>query len=390
MKVSISSLGKFHIFDLARELSRRDVQTKLFTAYPNFKLRETRAYVKNIDTFPYIHTPYMALASRNLIPRGLLHPFERIDRASFDFYCSTRILQCDVFHGMSSSSLMTGKKAKEGGAIYICDRGSSHIQAQADLIRSEFDRWDLKFDGIDQSEICESIIKQEELEYAECTGIFVPSDFAKKSFIEYGINENKVHKIPYGVDLSSFYPDSPKSTDTFDILFVGAMSLRKGIPYLLQAFKKFKHPRKRLIFAGQTSPILLTHFGRMGLLADEIVHLGHLTTNDLRRVMSRSHALILPSIEDGFGLVISQAMACGCPVIASTNTGGPELIRNRENGFLVQPKNPDEIVDCLDLLASDNKFMARMSHEALQTPSSLGGWSSYTDLVLNKYSELLK
>ena len=67
--------------------------------------------------------------------------------------------------------------------------------------------------------------------------------------------------------------------------------------------------------------------------------------------MSSSHVLVLPSVEEGLALVQAQAMACGCPLISSTNTGGEDLFSDGVEGFLVPIRSPEAIAERLQQLA---------------------------------------
>jgi glycosyltransferase involved in cell wall biosynthesis len=95
--------------------------------------------------------------------------------------------------------------------------------------------------------------------------------------------------------------------------------------------------------------------------------------------MSASHVLVLPSIEEGFGLVMAQAMACGCPVIATTATGAEHLFAENEAGFIVEPRDTGALANCLQQLADDPALRARMSTAALARVHHLGGWDRYGD-----------
>lgn len=91
--------------------------------------------------------------------------------------------------------------------------------------------------------------------------------------------------------------------------------------------------------------------------------------------MSASHLLVLPSIEDGFGLVLGQATACGCSVLASTNTGAPDLIREGVEGFIVPIRDPNILETRMQQLADEPQLQQRMSEAALARVISLGGWN---------------
>ena len=84
--------------------------------------------------------------------------------------------------------------------------------------------------------------REEEDRYSLADAITVPSQFAARSFVDQGVSANKVHVIPYGVRLENFRQTSPPPTGGFQVLFAGAVGLRKGFPYLLEAFSKVRHP----------------------------------------------------------------------------------------------------------------------------------------------------
>lgn len=384
MKVALSVAGKFHTFDLARELEARDALECIFTAYPLFKLRNESLPRAKIKTFPIVHAPYMAFRSRERLGRKILQAWELIDRWSFDVSTSLRLPKCDVFVGLSSAALMSGRAAHLMGAKYVCDRGSTHIRHQDNILREEHKLWGMEYKGIDPR-----IIEREEKEYHEADCITIPSTFTAKTFTSNGISEDKVRKLPYGVNLKNFFPTSPPDRETFDILFAGSTSLRKGIPYLLQAFQAFRHPKKRLFIAGAHSERFLNRMRTLGLWSDDIHILGHLNLAELRDRMSRSHALILPSIEEGLALVQAQAMACGCPIIATENTGAPDLFEHGTAGYILPVRRPDLISDRLQQLADEPETRSRLAAEALSRVQHIGGWSSYGDKALEIYRALL-
>src|SRR5256885_10308357 len=102
--------------------------------------------------------------------------------------------------------------------------------------------------------------------------------------------------------------------------------------------------------------------------------------------MSRSHVMVLPSIEEGLALVQGQALACGCPVIAATQTGGEDLFSDGVEGFIVPTRDAASLTDRMQQLADDPALRQRMSEVALQRVRLLGGWKEYGD----RWEALLK
>jgi glycosyltransferase involved in cell wall biosynthesis len=163
--------------------------------------------------------------------------------------------------------------------------------------------------------------------------------------------------------------------DRFDVLFAGQVSLRKGIPYLLQAFSMLRHARKRLTVVGAVQNDIRGLLGR--LPTDDVVFAGVLPQTELAIRMSQSHVLALPSVEEGLALVQGQAMACGCPVIGTTATGAEDLFTDGREGFIVPERDSAALARRLLQLADDTALRASMSAAALERVKALGGWDTY-------------
>lgn len=384
MKVALSVIGTFHTFDLARELHARHSLAGIFTGYPRFKLKNEKLPAELVHTFPWIHTPYMGFPRRDWLGTQLNWAWEYLDKVTLDAHVSRQLPECEVFVGLSGSALRSGKVAKRQGARYVCDRGSTHIREQDTLQREEHARWGETFKGVDPR-----VIALEEAEYAEADCITVPSSFNLRSFVSQGIAAHKMRRLPYGVNLDRFHPTQTPDPNRFDILFAGGMSLRKGLPYLLQAYQAFKHPNKSLSFAGAPDHGLINKMKSLALWPDDAEVLGHLSQTQLRDLMSRSHAMVLPSIEEGLALVQAQAMACGCPVIGTEHTGAEDLYTDGQEGFIVPIRRADLIADRLQQLADQPGLRLNMSQLAVLRMKQTGGWHAYGDKATAIYRGLL-
>jgi starch synthase len=382
MQVIQAANGTFHHFDLARELEARGVLKIIYSSFPWRRLAREGVSRDRVRTFPWVHTPLFLSARYWRMPRSLEDFLAYNDFLVFDRWISSQIEDCDVFVGLSGSGLKTGPLVQRRGGKYVCDRGSSHIRFQDSILSEEYRRWGFPIQGCDTR-----MIDREEGEYAAADAITVPSEFVRRSFLEMGVPEAKLFKIPYGVRLDRFRPTVRPSPDIFEVLFAGTVSLRKGIPYLIEAFQKLKHPRKRLRLAGPIEPQAKVVLERLDLNNVEL--LGAMPQTKLAECMSSSHVMVLPSIEDGFGLVQAQAMACGCPVISSLHTGGEDLFQDGVEGFLVPIRSPEAIHGRLAALAADPGLQQRMSAAAQARVQSLGGWSDYGEKYTSFLEELI-
>jgi starch synthase len=379
MQVVLSTIGRFHTFDLARQLHKRNNLKIVFSGYPSFKLRKEGLPTNKVKTFPWLHGPYMYLNPRT---DWIKKFWAWQDLISFDRFVEANLPDCDIFHAISGFGLRSGKSAKKRGAKYICDRGSSHIRFQNQILHEEYDRQGLSFAGVDSR-----VIDAEEAEYDLADAITVPSTFAKDTFVAAGVSSQKVRVLPLGVELARFRAVSSPRAHEFQVLFAGSICIRKGIHYLLDAYEKLNHPGKKLVLVGGVEPKLEPLLSK-GRERQDIVCTGHLPQEEMMRVMSESHVLVLPSVEDGFGLVMAQAMACGCPVIASTNTGGPDLFDDEVEGFFVPIRNSDAIAGRLQRLADNPELRASMGQRAVARVRSLGGWDRYGDAANQAFQQV--
>ena len=298
----------------------------------------------------------------------------------FDRWIARRLESPDVVHALPGCGLKLRRAAKrQFGALTVCDSGTSHERWQADLLQDEARRW-----GIDTARDASTHLEYVESEYEEADLITAPSAFARKSFLEMGISPSKVAVTAYGADLEDYHP-TKKRDNRFRILFVGSICVRKGVPYLLSAVSKLNFPDAEFCVRGAAVPgqesLLSLYRGSIPLKLIEPQ-----PRKAMRDLFSQASVLVLPSIEDGFGLVIGQAMACGLPVIASRNSGGPELIDDGVNGFLIDARDDRTLADRLTDLYENPDRRHQIGAAARHTIERLHGWSAYADAVIDAYT----
>lgn len=383
MKVALSTVGKFHTFDLARELHARAALAGIYSGYPQFKLRNEGLPADLVHTFPWVHGSYMAFPWKHRLSPSVIQAWENVNAVSFGRWLENSMADCDVYVGLSGSTLRAGRKTQARGGKYVCDRGSAHIRTQDQLLREEHALWGMPYRGIDPRAIA-----REEAEYAAADCITVPSSFVLQSFVDQGVAASKLRLLPYGVNLARFHPTASPDANRFDVLFVGGMGLRKGVQYLVQAYQKLQHPAKSLTFVGAPSAALIALLKARGLWPQDARVLGHMPQSELKDIMSRSHVLVLPSIEEGLAMVQAQAMACGCPVIASEHTGSTDLFADGREGRIVPIRDADALAHSLQQLADHPADRAAMGLASLQRVSGIGGWSNYGDSAMAVYRAL--
>ncbi len=193
----------------------------------------------------------------------------------------------------------------------------------------------------------------------------MPSTFAYKSFIEKGVPPEKLVKIPYGVDLNLFRP-FPKEDDIFRVIYVGALTLRKGVQYLLESVASLKHTKIELWLIGSLSPEVRPIMTKYNGIYQ---YFGVIPRSELAKYYSQASVFVIASVEEGLALVQAQAMACGIPVIATVNTGAEDLFTDGMEGFIVPIRNPKAISEKLLYLYENPDICAEMGQAALKTRS---------------------
>lgn len=372
MKVTQISIGRFHHFHLARQMERFQLLEYIYTGYPSFKLNDEEGIERaKIKTFPWIHAPFM---KRRLFfldkSDWLTKTWEWIDKQTLDKYAASNINHKTILISLSGCGLEAGEKTKKLGGIFICDRGSSHIRFQNEILKEEYKKWGFKFKEIDYR-----VIAKEESEYALADRITVPSEFVRQSFIKMGVSESKLVKIPYGARLDRFKKVSSPKENEFRVLWVGGISIRKGFMYALEAFQKLIHTNKEFIVVGNVEKEIKAMLLNKEL--QNVTFMGNVDNKKLPELYSSSHVFLIASLEEGLAMVQGESLACGCPVIATENTGAADLFTNGIEGFIVPIRSPDSILEKLQLLANDDVLRKKMSNAALIKMQKIEGWDTY-------------
>jgi glycosyltransferase involved in cell wall biosynthesis len=371
MQIVQAVFGVFHHFELAHQLHRRGHLRRIYSTWPWARLKREGLPRELVGTFPLLHTTEYLLGRSRAVSPAVLSHLASWNTRSFDRWTRHHLPDCDAFIAISGAGLLTGQRVQERGGRFICDRGSTHQRFQEAIVLEEHRRW-----GLPDPFPKPHITRREEQIYALADAITVPSTVAKRSFVAMGVPEAKVHVLPYGVRLDRFHPAAGAiAADSFEVLFAGSVSLRKGIPYLLEAFARLRHPRKRLTVVGSVQPEIRSLLARLPM--DHVRFTGPLPQPLLAERMRASHVLVLPSVEEGLALVQGQAMASGCPVVATAATGSEDLFTHGVEGFVVPERDSRALATRLQQLADDPLLREGMRERALARVQHLGGWDHY-------------
>jgi starch synthase len=383
-RLGVVAHTRFHMFDLAREMARRSWYVHLCTATPRHLIDSATANELHVRLG--WATWEQALDRMNRfgvrVPTRWSNEMGRLGRRQLSTWACRYLQDCDIVDALSGWGLECGRFVQEHGGRYVCNRGSTHILFQRAIVEEEYARW-----GAGALEGCPQWgVERELAEYELADAVVVPSQFAQETFVAHGVAERKVFRCPYGVDLSLFSPQ-PRRDDVFRVLFVGAASVQKGIGYLLDAMRPLVERRHAELWL--VGAVSAEARGILDRNADILVHKGFVRHHDLAQIYGQGSVLVLPSIQDGFGRVLVEAMACGLPIIGTTHSGAGDLVEDGKEGFIVPIRDPAAIRSRLDWMLANPTARRTMGQMALARVQSLGGWADYAAAVERMYRQLM-
>lgn len=352
MVINIASFGgRSHMLDLARELEKQGNIVRFYSYVPTkramkFGLKKECSY-----TLFYLAIPFLLLFKIFGFKKNLLHLY----RVTFDYVTAFIMKPCDVFIGQVPMHLFSLKMAKKKyGAITICESGLSNINVYSNILKKIGGVKDYPRYSFSRFEAC----------YKEADYISVASFFAKQGFMEQGFEEKKVILNPYGVSLKNFNA-TVLQEQSFDCLMVGQWSRRKGVEMAIEACEKLG--------------LSLLH---VGAIVDvpfpvnpQFKHIDPVNEYDLVKFYSQAKIFLFPSYEDGFGLVLIQAIACGLPIACSPNTGGTTLRKMLDD---------KKWIVVMDDVSTDS--LEKAISEALNLASIQKGERKYSDSIIKDLS----
>jgi glycosyltransferase involved in cell wall biosynthesis len=191
--------------------------------------------------------------------------------------------------------------------------------------------------------------------------IIVLSEVAKQTFIQAGFSADKIKVVTPFVDTKRFHP-TLKTDQVFRVLYIGTIEPRKGLPYLVQAFVQANIPNSELLIIGGVSTRGLKKFMTETLSKHSNIkqEFWNFNQDDPTKVFGRSSVLVLPSVEDGFGLVALEAMASGLPVIVTSQCGAADVVNSGINGFITPPRDVETMANQLKFLAENEAIRSEM------------------------------
>jgi glycosyltransferase involved in cell wall biosynthesis len=294
--------------------------------------------------------------------------------------------QIDIIHTWPIGALQTLKTARRLGIPTVLERCNAHTRFAYEVVQKECERIGVPLPPGHEHEYNAEILAKEEAEYQLADGILCPSDFVVKTFRDQGFAPEKLVRHIYGVDEKIFYPDDkprdPKRGLT--MISVGVCAVRKGLHFALEAW--LKSPASKtgtFLIAGEFLPAYQQKLAPM-LAHPSVKMLGH--RNDVPELLRQSDILVLPSIEEGFGLVCTEAMASGCvPLVSDVCT---DLCRHLENSLVHHVGDVKALAEHITMLHQDRALLQTLRTTGLRAVPEIT-WTAVGVKLLEAYNHVI-
>ncbi len=294
----------------------------------------------------------------------------------FDIWATRLLEPAEIFHVWGNYGLHSLQRAKAMGMVTVVERASSHPLYQARLLREEYAHWGLCFRAP------QATLRRGVGELAFADYVLTPSDFVRTSFVAEGFPEGQLLWLPFGVDVDRFRPGSDRSDHPFRVIFVGQVGIRKGAPYLLEAWRQLGWHDAEVWLVGQVEaafrPIIQRWEGLAGVKL-----IGY--APDPVTLYQQADAFVFPTIEEGSALVTYEAMACGLPVVTTPNAGS--VVRDGVEGFILPIRDVNALAAALERLRADERLRQKMG-QAARARAEEYTWEGYGDGLAQTYEAI--
>jgi D-inositol-3-phosphate glycosyltransferase len=294
--------------------------------------------------------------------------------------------QIDVIHTWPLGAQETLRTAARLGIPTVLERCNAHTGFAMEVVQKECDRLGITLPPDHEHAYNAEKLQKEEEEYRLATRLLCPSEFVVKTFVDKGYPREQLARHIYGYDEKVYFPSKeprdPKRGLT--MISVGVCAVRKGLHYALEAW--LRSPASRdgtFLIAGEFLPAYQEKLAPM-LAHPSVKVLGH--RNDVPELVRTSDILVLPSIEEGFGLVITEAMGSGCVPLASEAC--TEICDHMKTGLMHRVGDVDALTQHITMLHEDRALLEMLRAAGLAAAPGVT-WTAAGRILLDVYRETI-
>jgi glycosyltransferase involved in cell wall biosynthesis len=294
--------------------------------------------------------------------------------------------QIDIIHTWALGAEETLKSASRLGIPTVLERPNAHTRFAYEVVREECERIGVDLPLDHEHAYNEKILHKEETEYDLAYRLLCPSEFVVKTFVDKGFSRARLVRHIYGFDEKVYHPDStPRERGRgLTMLSVGVCGVRKAQHYALEAWLKSPASKNgTFMIAGEWVPAYREKFSSM-LDHPSVKVLNH--RNDVPELMRKSDILVLPTIEEGFGLVCTEAMGSGCvPLVSEACT---DICKHMENSLVHKIGDVETLERHITMLYEDRMLLEKLRSAGLRIIPEIT-WNAAGEKLLQVYRDVI-
>jgi glycosyltransferase involved in cell wall biosynthesis len=399
-----NGFSKFHLSVAAAEANRRRILSSFLTgAYPT-------PLVRNILSLPMLRNNAKArrlIARRERVDDGRVHAFfwsEALHALAIRRRSDAMILESHrayqswathlirraaadgarIYHYRAGVGGESVEVARELGMFALCDHSIAHPSVLQALVENHGSLTS-NLEDAPVSPFWMRVLR--DIERADA--VLVNSSFVEHTFRHVGFECSDVHVVYLGID-DAFLAQIPKrenTTNTFRMLFAGSFEKRKGVEILIEALDRLTNMPWQLEIAGQLDSEVVK-LNRTFFSDPRVIYLGILSRRELANAMSRANVFVFPSLAEGSARVIFEALACGCYVITTPNSGS--IVEPGVHGSIVPPGDSVSLATAVEHAYDDRDAVAEIGARNARLVKSKYRQCDYGDQLFGLYNNLLK
>jgi len=388
MKILLANPGVQHAYQLAAQLHRRDALLRFHTSFavgegsmlaktPSHWLPAKVRKVLCNRTVPgvpasLLHSHPILEAQAMLLRRIGARDAEAFRARNIAFQRAipaSDIKRCDAVVGSDTSSEILAERAAAAGRPFVLSRSIGEGRAWNRVVTHLRKRWPDWGDTLDEKS--HEDLASEDQEHEAARFVVAPSRFVAETLVQSGVSRSKVLVNPFGCPGVPSERRRRKSGAEIVFLFVGAMTARKGVPVLLEAWQAMRPRHAQLWLAG---PGMLPESAMAG--AKNVRLLGGLSRIELTEIYARADVFVFPSLFEGFAKVLGEAASAGLPLIATRASGAEEIIEDGCGGFLINEESVDDTARAMERFLEKPDLIDAASLESIRASRSLT-WENY-------------
>jgi len=292
---------------------------------------------------------------------------EFFDRSSAKYWDKGRV----VWAYMEYNNRLL-KRCRQNHVPTILDVPIGHQRACKEVLAREFQRYNLDCSFL----ASEKWVRRYEESYALANQIVVGSTFVKTTLVDYGVEDSKIIVNPYGVDVKHWqqcFDQDKKTKDKTIFIYTASVGLRKGIQYLLDAWKMMQPSNAELWICGHNH---LPNHPEFTGLPSSVKMLGKQSHQQLANLYSQAHVYVLPSLFEGLARSGIEAMAAGLPPIVTWESGLTDLVTDDYNGWIVPSCDATAISNCIQKILAKPESVFVYGSRAYESAAPYS-WENY-------------